>query len=186
MPFYNTAAQFGWVAILLHWSMALLLYSLFFLGFWMVTLGSYHPYYDIAPYWHISLGLLIGLMWVFRLFWRRLNPVVLPLQSIPKIQNKGAYIIHITLYILIFIICLSGYLLASVTGDEIRFFQLFELNEFEFTRIDFLADNQEQIMQIIHQYSSYLLIILSLIHAIAALMHHFIYQDNTLKRMVYL
>jgi cytochrome b561 len=126
----------------------------------------------------------MGIMGLWRLIWRLINPKVMTINCAKK-QTQWAHLVNSLLYFLIFILCLSGYLFASVTGDEINFFHLFYFNEFEFIFPLFLADNQEQIMQVVHKYSAYLLIILSLLHATAALFHHFIYKNNTLKRMVH-
>jgi cytochrome b561 len=43
--------------------------------------------------------------------------------------------------------------------------------------------NQEDIAGVVHYYLAYSIIIFVLLHALAALKHHFIDQDVTLKRM---
>ncbi len=62
-------AQMGysWTAILLHWSLAVLLIGLFALGLWMTSLDYYHPWYRRAPDLHRDLGLLAGLLVLWRL-----------------------------------------------------------------------------------------------------------------------
>lgn len=44
-------------------------------------------------------------------------------------------------------------------------------------------ENQEDITGVIHEVVAWFLIILALIHALAALKHHFIDKNNTLVRM---
>lgn len=48
----NSSHQFGLVAVLLHWSMALAIYAMFALGLWMVGLGYYDSWYHDAPEIH--------------------------------------------------------------------------------------------------------------------------------------
>jgi len=178
MSLFNTPTKFGLISLFLHWLMAFLLYGLFFLGYWMVDLGYYHDWYEKAPFLHISFGFIILILLFFRLAWRFFNPPPVPLKN-----YLLATTMYYLLYFCIFLLCLSGYLLASVTGELMTFFNLFEIMPFEFENPLWLADNQEEIMTIIHQYGAYLLIILSLLHATAAFIHAFIYKDKTLTRI---
>ena len=43
--------------------------------------------------------------------------------------------------------------------------------------------NQEDIAGLVHYYVAYGIIVLAVLHAAAALKHHFFDKDNTLKRM---
>ena len=44
--------------------------------------------------------------------------------------------------------------------------------------------DQEDIAGLVHRYLAYALIALVVLHAVAALKHHFINHDNTLRRML--
>ena len=66
----NTPHQFGLVAVLLHWSMALAIYAMFALGLWMVGLGYYDSWYHDAPEIHKSIGIILLLTLIIRLLWR--------------------------------------------------------------------------------------------------------------------
>ena len=56
----NTRENYGWVAKLLHWLVALAVFSLFGLGFWMVDLGYYDSWNKLAPHIHKSVGILLS------------------------------------------------------------------------------------------------------------------------------
>jgi cytochrome b561 len=59
----NTKQHYGWITITLHWLIASVIIGLFALGYWMVDLGYYDPWYTQGPDIHRSLGVvLFGLM----------------------------------------------------------------------------------------------------------------------------
>ncbi len=55
----DTLQGYGIVSRLFHWSMAIAIIGMFALGVWMVTLDYYSPYYNAAPNFHRSLGILL-------------------------------------------------------------------------------------------------------------------------------
>ena len=65
--------NYGITAILLHWIMAVLVVGLFFLGEYMVDLDYYDGWYQLAPWWHKSIGLFVFLLLAFRLGYRLVN-----------------------------------------------------------------------------------------------------------------
>ncbi len=62
IPLRNSTQGYGLVAILLHWSMAVLIIGLYLLGDWMVDLDYYHPWYLEAPDLHRGLGVVTALL----------------------------------------------------------------------------------------------------------------------------
>jgi cytochrome b561 len=73
----------------------------------------------------------------------------------------------------------SGYLISTADGREVDVFNLFSLPAMPFS-----IDNQEDIAGDVHEILAWTLILLSTIHGLAALKHHFVDRDNTLKRML--
>ena len=55
---FNTEQGYGIISVILHGVSALLVFGLFALGFWMVTLSYYDPWYKQAPFYHKSIGVL--------------------------------------------------------------------------------------------------------------------------------
>lgn len=69
MQLINSEKSYGWVAILMHWSLAVLLIFLFALGWWMVELDYYSEWYHRVPNIHKSVGILVIAAMLIRYFW---------------------------------------------------------------------------------------------------------------------
>ena len=175
----NTHEGYGYIGIGLHWLAALLVFGLFGLGLWMVELNYYHAWYQRAPALHKSIGItLFGLM-LLRLLWRYANPRPEPLPSHAGWETRLAGMVHGLLYTLLFALMLSGYLSSTADGRPISVFGLFSVPA-TLTGIP----NQEDVAGDIHQWLAYTLIGLVGLHALAAVKHHFIDRDGTLRRML--
>jgi cytochrome b561 len=57
----------------MHWLIALTYLGLFCVGWYMVTLDYYHPWYIDLPHWHKSIGMLLILYWGLVSFMRMLQ-----------------------------------------------------------------------------------------------------------------
>ena len=179
LPMKNTTKHYGWVSIILHWLVALSVFSLFGLGFYMVDLDYYSTWYQTAPDLHKSIGICLFAVMILRVLWRNIQPTPEHLLSHSMLERRIGHITHISLYIIFFLICMSGYLITTADGRGIEVFGLFvvpSLGEF--------IQNQEDIAGSIHEWLAYSIIALSCLHALGALKHHFIDKDATLKRML--
>jgi cytochrome b561 len=78
-----------------------------------------------------------------------------------------------------FFLMLSGYLISTADGRGIDVFGLFSLPA---TLSG--VENQEDIAGKVHQSLAFILVALVVLHALAALKHHFLDRDATLKRML--
>lgn len=173
----HSVSKYNSLARIMHWLSAIAIFCLFALGYWMVDLTYYSEWYKIAPNWHKSVGLILFAITLFRLIYKILSKA-------PEIEGlewekKGAQIAHILLYILLLATFISGYLISTADGRGIEIFNLVTLPS-----MGELIENQEDIAGEVHYYLTYSLIALALLHAIAALKHHFINKDNTLKKML--
>lgn len=164
---------------LLHWTSAILILGLFALGVWMRSLSYYDSWYQTAPIWHKELGILTAILIVLRLIWRLKNTPPVPLASHKHWEIKAAHFAHGLMYFLIFVILISGYLIATADNRGIDVFGLFEV-----PAIFNAYENQEDIAGLVHEWVAYGLIALVIIHVAGALKHHFIDKDSTLKRML--
>ncbi len=175
----NTNSHYGWLTITIHWLVALTVFGLFGLGYWMVDLGYYDSWYKTGPALHKSIGMtLLGLM-LFRVIWRVKQVQPTAPSSHTSLEKKLGHSMHKILYFLIFFIMMSGYLISTADERGISVFGLFEVPGF-----GSLINNQEDLAGFIHKYAAYLVIGLTLLHAAAALKHHFIDKDETLTRML--
>ncbi|HHQ6565647.1 cytochrome b [Serratia fonticola] len=179
MLWKNTADRFGHVSVLIHWLVALTVYGMFALGLWMVTLGYYDVWYHQAPEIHKSIGTLLFIVMVVRVVWRFISPPPKPLVSYSRLTRISAVLAHIALYTVLFAILISGYLISTADGQAISVFGWFDVPA-SVTGLPQQADTAGTI----HLYLAWAVVVLSVLHALAALKHHFIDRDVTLKRML--
>ncbi len=177
MRFKNTATEFGLIAKIFHWSMALMMMSLLIVGFFMVSL-------DPAPFkfqvygWHKSFGILILLMVAGRIIWKVSNAKLDSMVTHKKWEKILAKIAHLALYLGMIGMPLSGWAMSSSAGYPVKLFGL--------TLPALVAENKAlgSLMNQTHEILGYVLVIAILLHAAGAFKHHFVDRDGTLKRML--
>ncbi|MEE4204415.1 MAG: cytochrome b [Halieaceae bacterium] len=177
MGLQNTTGGYGWIAITLHWLVAVAVFALFGLGLWMVELTYYDPWYREAPNVHKSVGILLLLTVCGRLLWRLSQPHPEPLGT--PMTRVVASLVHNGLYALMIVLMLAGYLISTADGSAIAVFGLFEVPAL-------ISDlpNQEDVAGEVHEWLAWLLISVVVLHAGAALKHQLIDRDDTLARMI--
>ncbi|MBX3709720.1 MAG: cytochrome b [Gammaproteobacteria bacterium] len=178
MPIRNTQYEYGAVAILLHWVMALLIIVLLMIGLYMTGLSV--SLRKLKFYgWHKELGILVLALVVVRVAWRLANVVPRLRPYLPLWEAMAARFAHWTFYLLMGILPITGWVMSSAAGLPVSFFGLFVLP-------DIVLPNEElRIMfQAIHTWLAYTLIALICIHVVAALKHHFINKDDIMRRML--
>lgn len=177
MQLTNTEKSFGWVSIVFHWSLAVLVIFLFALGWWMVDLDYYSDWYHRAPDIHKSVGVLVMGAMLLRFIWNLFNTRPAGLDK--PLMNRLAHFVHLILYLLVFALGVSGYLISTADSDPIAVFDWFEvpalIEPFE---------GQGDIAGDLHEWFAYGLMGLVGLHALAAIKHHVLHKNLTLKRMV--
>jgi len=176
----NTRQCFGLVSITLHWLMAVLLISLFVMGLYMTSLDYYDPLYHRLPWWHKSLGLLTVFLLIVRFIWKLLNTAPEPLETHKTWEIFIAHLLQQVFYVLIALIGVAGYLISTSKGKSIDFFNGFEVPAI----IGDVEESTADLFGSAHEMLAYVLAALVLLHAAAAVKHHFIDKDKTLKRML--
>jgi cytochrome b561 len=86
---------------------------------------------------------------------------------------------HGLLYLLLFVAMISGYLITTADGSSISVFGWFEVPS-----VTGRIRGMEDTAGAVHYWSTWALVVLAGLHALAALKHHFIDRDATLKRML--
>ncbi|WAJ70565.1 cytochrome b [Catenovulum adriaticum] len=163
---------------IIHWLSAPLIIGLFILGIWMVELSYYHTWYQRAPDIHKSLGILLFIILFVRIIARCVQTQPEPVSNIPKWQHKAAEFTHILMYVCIFIILVSGYLMSTASGKPVLVFDWFSVPAL-ISYGDIQADNAG----LVHQYTAYLLICTVILHILAFVQHQFFYKDHIIKRI---
>lgn len=175
----NLKQSYGLVAIVLHWLSALAVIGLFALGVWMVDLTYYSSWYKTAPDIHRSVGVLLLIATLFRLFWRVVSPAPTPSPQHKHWEKRAASLAHFGLYLLLLVIMVAGLLMSTADGRGVMVF-----NWFEVPAIGELFENQADLAGLVHEYAAYSLIALVIIHGAGAIKHHVIDKDNTLIKMI--
>jgi cytochrome b561 len=174
----DSSYKFGLVSASLHWLIATTFIGLFGVGWYMVTLGYYDSWYTILPHWHKSIGMLLFLAVVFRGLWRFFVRKPANLESHRAWEVSVSGVVHWLLGIGVVIALVSGYLIPTAEGSGIEIFDWFTVPAL----LGF--SEQEDISGIAHRYVAYFVLALSALHASAALKHHFIDRDVTLRRIL--
>ncbi len=169
--------NYNLLARVMHWISALAIIGLFAVGLWMVELSYYSEWYRTAPHYHRSIGILLAIVTVARIVWKHIT-------ASPKAEGKAyevaaAKVAHAVMYILLITIFITGYLISTSDGRGIEVF-----NWFTVPGAGELFPNQSDLAGEIHFYSAWAVILIAGLHALAALKHHFIDKDNTLRKML--
>ncbi len=179
MRLVNDRDNYGLIAIVLHWLVALTVYGLFGLGLWMRELGYYDTWYQLGPWWHKGIGVMLFFTLLLRLAWRLVSPRPDHLPTHKPYERRAATLVHWLLYLLMFSIMLSGYLIPTADGRALEVFDWFSI-----PAIISGIDGQEDIAGKVHLYLAWSIVVISLLHMLAALKHHLVDHDRSLRRML--
>ena len=170
-------ARYGGVAIALHWLTVALVFANLTLGVSMVPLPlSPHKLQWYA--WHKWIGITVFIVTCLRLAWRKGHRPP-PLVPMPDWQRRAADTSHLLLYTLLTLIPISGWLYSSSTGVQVVYLGLFPLPD--------LVPKDRTLATVLkwtHYGLNSTLFAVVIVHALAALEHHFIGRDSTLTRML--
>ena len=176
MPMQNSETHYGVIAIILHWVMAILLIGLLVFGLYMVGLPISLEKLKFYG-WHKEYGILALILVIIRIIWRFTN--ITPRLSLPLLEKLAARTVHWAFYGFMFAMPMTGWLITSAAGLPVSFFGLFVLPNLVSSNDDLMKLFQE-----IHKWLGYGLIATIILHASAALKHHFINKDDILRRML--
>jgi cytochrome b561 len=164
-------------AVSLHWLIAGLIVCAFALG-WVMTDMAISPLRLRMYNWHKWVGISVLGLAAIRLLWR-LTHRAPPLLPMPDWQRLAAHGLHGLLYVFMFLQPISGWAYSNAVGYPIVYLGLIPLPNLV-GKDKALAHTLEQV----HSTLGWILFAAVALHALAALKHHFIDRDNTLKRML--
>jgi cytochrome b561 len=122
--------------------------------------------------------LILGLALV-RILWKLVNgsrPAPVPM---PRAQRIVAAAGHGLLYVLILLQPLTGWIMSSTGGYPTSFF-----GWFEFPMLAAENHDAHEFYEEVHETLFVALVVVAAIHALAALYHHVLLKDDTLRRML--
>jgi cytochrome b561 len=170
--------RFGRVAIYLHWIMALGVLLAIGFGLGTVYINDTQTSRTALAV-HQSIGFVMLLLAIAQLYWRVTHAPPPPPEGVPRGQRIAAVITHATLYLLLLVIPISGYIGLAARGRPITVFGLFDLPHI--VPLDFGLSARAQD---IHYYGQYALYVVVTLHVAAALHHHFVAKNGLIYRML--
>ena len=178
MRLRNSPDAWGTVSIALHWLTLLLVLGMAVVGLVMTELPTSPPKIQVYAL-HKSFGLTVLGLTALRLVWRLFSGRPEPEPGSPRWQDRIAALTHGSLYGLLIAIPLSGWWFNSASGFGLRWFGLVAL-----PKLGGYDPQLKLVAKQTHELLFYTLAALVLVHAGAALYHHYHRRDRTLSRML--
>ncbi|WP_099865272.1 cytochrome b [Pararhizobium haloflavum] len=110
----NSKTSFGWIAIGMHWGIAILLVCQFALGVTMVDVEDQRRAFDLIQL-HKSLGFLLLCLIVLRLGWRLTNRFPVEPADLAVAFCHASRMSHGALYAIMLALPLTGWALVSAS-----------------------------------------------------------------------
>ena len=163
-------------AIALHWLIGLLIFAAFPIGLIMSNM-SFTPFTLKLYSWHKWIGVTVFGLAIIRLLWRITHQP--PPAKINHREKILAHIAHFALYVLLFAIPISGWLMSSAHGYQTVYLGIWPLP-------DLVAKNEAlaKTLADIHSRLNWILSGLVALHVLGALKHHMIDRNDVLTRML--
>ena len=174
---HSAPTRWNGFAQLLHWLIALLIVGLGILGLVMTDMAPSMDKLKIYAL-HKSFGITVLMLVGLRLVWRLAtkHPPELPG---PAWQRRSASVVHGLLYVMMFVVPLSGWLFNSAANSALQWFGLFHVPAL------WGADPaMKHLAREVHEDGFWILAALVGLHVAAALKHHYFDHDETLRRML--
>jgi cytochrome b561 len=129
---------------------------------------------------HISASLVILLLLLVRLAWRTADPPPVPEPTaLGPWLARGGLLAHYALYLLLFLVPVAGIEVQFARGDALSIFGLYEIASPWVKNRAFARSVTE-----VHDLLANTLVALAALHAVAAAIHHWVFRDRTLIRML--
>ncbi|WP_424928426.1 cytochrome b [Amaricoccus tamworthensis] len=188
MQAVNTTESWGWITRLIHWVMAVLILFQLGMGLYMTNaVDDLLRQYSLTQT-HKSWGFVVFVLAVLRIVWRlvqRKSPG--RPDDMPVWQWTVAEVTHKILYLMMFIMPLSGWAMSAASPNQ----DLLNMKNMVFGVWEMPdpwvpgVKSVEAFFASVHWFGALLLTAILLAHAGAAIKHHLINRDDVLKRMTY-
>ncbi len=176
----NEKNRYGRVSRVLHWTIAILFLALIPMGIFASIIPEGTPYRVEYYVVHKTIGVIVFVLVIFRLVWNKISLRPQLESSLKPIERKMAHATHLTLYIMMVLVPVTGFIMTSYHGAPTFFFawQLDPL--WSFSQTGTIA------WGMLHKYFlPYFLYIILGAHILGAIKHHFVDKHtDAIKRMV--
>jgi len=173
----GSPALYTRTAVGLHWLIAALIVVALTMG-WVMTDMAITPLRLKMFNWHKWVGITVLWLAALRIVWRMTHraPAMLPM---PAWQRIAAHSLHGLLYLLMLAQPLTGWIYSNASGYPIVYLRLIPLPNLV-AKDKLLAERVQEL----HGTLGVVLAVLIGLHALAALKHHLVDRDDTLRRML--
>ncbi|MBE7211743.1 MAG: cytochrome b [Gluconacetobacter diazotrophicus] len=173
----NTTTAYGSVHRTLHWVIALLVIPQLLLGDIMLIAGP-HAVPTLTSIVHPTVGIVIGLLMLGRLYWRRQQNLPGAPKDIGLSGQTLSGFTHGAFYFLLIVNPVIGYLLSCAAGYPTILAVIPIPHPFG------AAPEFERFMFWLHLLAGVSIGLLLTLHVLGALSHEFVLRDNVLRRML--
>jgi cytochrome b561 len=170
--------RYGVSAAVLHWLLALLIFALYGLGWYMVNIPKGTP--PVAYFYnlHKSIGIVAALPVVLLIWWRMTHtPPQLP-GTLPAWEVRAAHMNHVLFYVCLVLLVVSGFIESNFTKYGIKFFG------YPLPVLGWEDRTIYRFFNRFHVYLSHFFVVLIAIHIGAALKHLLFNRDQVFQRML--
>ena len=176
-PLRDNPTAYGVVSRANHWIIAAAMIGMLVSGLFMAY-GPMSPQ-DLAQIrdWHKAIGDVVLAYGLWRIGWRVARGFPKSASSMPRWQETASNLVHWGLLGTVLAMPLSGILTSVYNGRAVNSFGLVIPAQ---DKVEWIATAAGMV----HQYAAWALVGLLLLHIVAALKHHFIDRDTTLRRMI--
>lgn len=174
----NTPQTFGSIAKMVHWVMAFLIIGMLGVGLTMVEMPP-SPLKMTVYGVHKSTGVLVLCLVILRLLWRFMNPVPSLPHTLHPWHHRVAKLSSVALYLLMFLMPISGFVMSDAAGYPVTFYNLYTLPHVFAKNLDV-----SQAAKTVHAYAGFGFVGILVLHGGAAFYHQFVLKTGLLKRML--
>ncbi|MEK0246830.1 cytochrome b/b6 domain-containing protein [Raoultella sp. BAC10a-01-01] len=172
----NNSQRYPWFYALLHSLIAVLIMTLFLMQYVRRLFGD--DMHAIVREWHKTIGLILLILVIIRLAIRLRT-------ALPAAFDDGAYFriffasaVHFFLWALMIVVPMTGVFFLLARGRGVSLFNVWTISPLT----EGSAVQGELVLEL-HRFAAWGLVILALVHILAAIYHHFILHDTLLSRM---
>ncbi|WXL24191.1 cytochrome b [Ectopseudomonas mendocina] len=171
-------ARYSTLSISMHWLMLVLIAAVYACIELRVNFPKGSDPRELLKQWHFILGMSVFVLVWIRLLARLIAPTPPVTPALPDWQAVPAKLMHLALYALMIGLPLMGWAVLSAAGKPIPFFGL-DLPPLVSKNPDLAGSLKEW-----HELGGVVGYWLIGLHAVAAVVHHHVLKDDTLKRML--
>ncbi len=164
-------------AMLLHWSVAVLILCASLSSFFLTSASSDNAAATIRAFHNVTGTLALGLVIVW-LGWRALHAELPKLATIGSGEQRFMEVINSIMNVLLVLVPITGILHLFALGKRI------DLGVFQLSYAVSMSQPNLKLLGLTHNVLGKLLLAIALLHSVHALWHHFGKHDDLVRRML--